>query len=87
MQKTLLALVAFGGLSWAVDASALPSSSQPQVGTITPIDWYCGPNCQQRRAWRWHNPYYAPYHAPYHGGYYGRPYSRPYGYGYGYRGY
>jgi len=83
MQKTLLAVVAFGGLTWTVDASALPSSSQPQVEMITPIDWYCGPHCQQRRYYRWHQPYSGGYYGhPYAGGYYGRPYNR-----YGYRGY
>ena len=78
MRKTLIALATIGGLTGG--ASAMPASTVPQVSAIQSIDWYCGPNCQQRRYWRghgayWHQPY--GYHQPYRYPYRGYPY---YGY-------
>jgi hypothetical protein len=76
MKTTLVALTLLGGV--VTNASAMPVP-QEHVTAITPVDWYCGPHCQQRH-WYWRN------HTPYHSYYGYRPY-RPYYPRYGYYGY
>jgi len=41
-------MIAIGCLSIG-GASATPSYTTPQLTLSTPVDWYCGSHCQQRR--------------------------------------
>ena len=85
MRRLLLAATATAGLSIS-GASATPSYTAPQVTPTTPVDWYCGPHCQQRRwYWRHHDPYYYGWGYRPDQPYYGR--SNPYGGYYGSYGY